>query len=216
MKKITLHIIVDPLCGWTYASVPLIIAAESTVGLTVEIHNGGMLTGHNVKPVSAAWREFAIKNDSIIAQKTGQLFGTNYTDGLLKMSGITLDSAPAITAILAAQELGISAGEMLSSVQHAYYAQGQNIMQLNVLTEVAAELGLNKRTFETHFNALEGDATAQHIAQSRGLLREINGEGFPSAAFEFDNCQWQHADIASFYGKTAQWSNYLRQSLALG
>ncbi|MEI8618277.1 hypothetical protein P4S63_17750 [Pseudoalteromonas sp. B193] len=82
MKNVTLHIIVDPLCGWTYGSVPLITAAENIDGLIVKVHSGGMLTGDNVKPVTPAWREFALKNDSVIAKKTGQVFGSNYTDGL--------------------------------------------------------------------------------------------------------------------------------------
>jgi len=104
MKNVTLHIIVDPLCGWTYGSVPLITAAENIDGLIVKVHSGGMLTGDNVKPVTPAWREFALKNDSVIAKKTGQVFGSNYTDGLLKTNDIILNSAPAITAILAAQK----------------------------------------------------------------------------------------------------------------
>ena len=215
MKNVTLHIIVDPLCGWTYGSVPLITAAENIDGLIVKVHSGGMLTGDNVKPVTPAWREFALKNDSVIAKKTGQVFGSNYTDGLLKTNDIILNSAPAITAILAAQKLGISGGEMLNSIQHAYYAQGKNIMQLHVLTDIALELGLNKALFETHFNALEGDATDQHIAQSRGLLHDIHGQGFPSAAFEFNTGKWQKADIAHYYGKTEQWVTYLQRSVGL-
>ncbi|WP_077340357.1 DsbA family protein [Pseudocolwellia agarivorans] len=213
MNKAKLHIVVDPLCGWTYGAGPLIEAANNIEDLTVKIHSGGMLTGNNRKKIHVDWREFALKNDKVIAERTGQVFGEQYTDGLLTDHSVVLDSSPASTAILAAEQLGFAAATMLNSIQKAYYQNGKNITQLQELVDIAVSNGLSRESFTQKFEQLKGEATSKYFDDSRILLQNINGRGFPSSAIEFDNNQWQELDIASYYGQTEAWQTQLASLL---
>ena len=48
-----LHYIFDPLCGWCYAAAPLVKAARSVPGVTLQWHGGGMLTGAHTRTITA-------------------------------------------------------------------------------------------------------------------------------------------------------------------
>lgn len=213
MNKAKLHIVVDPLCGWTYGAGPLIEAASNIENLTVKIHSGGMLTGNNRKKINADWREFALKNDKVIAESTGQVFGEKYTNGLLTDHSVVLDSSPASTAILVAEQLGLSTATMLNSIQKAYYQNGKNITKLQELVDIAISNGLSADSFTQQFERLKGEATSKYLDDSRALLQSINGRGFPSSAIEFDNDKWQEIDIARYYGQTEAWQTQLASLL---
>lgn len=61
MKKTTLHYIYDPLCGWCYAAAPLISAARTVDGLSIQAHAGGMWTGANVKRFTPELRAMVVR-----------------------------------------------------------------------------------------------------------------------------------------------------------
>src|SRR5256885_3464591 len=70
-----LHYIFDPLCGWCYAAAPLVKAARSVPGVTLQWHGGGMLTGAHTRTITADWRGHVMPHDQRIAEMTGQPFG---------------------------------------------------------------------------------------------------------------------------------------------
>jgi len=127
----TLHYIFDPLCGWCYGAAPLIDAAAGLPGVKVALHGGGMLAGANRREITPQWRDYVMPHDRRIASLSGQEFGPAYFDGLLRDIGAPLDSAPPITAILAAEALGGRGLEMAHRVQRAHYAEGRRISELS-------------------------------------------------------------------------------------
>ncbi|HCQ45679.1 MAG TPA: protein-disulfide isomerase, partial [Achromobacter sp.] len=116
----TLHYIFDPLCGWCYGAAPLVDAARDIAGLHVAPHGGGMMTGGNRQPVTDALRRYVMPHDERIAGLTGQVFGRDYFDGLLRDSGAVFDSEPPTTAILAAEQLDGRGLDLLKRLQHAH------------------------------------------------------------------------------------------------
>ena len=208
MNKASLHIVVDPLCGWTYAAAPLIELADAHEGLDVQIHCGGMITGERRRRITPEWREFVMGHDRRIAEVSHQPFGDNYFNGLLKNSGVLLDSEPPTTAILAAKTLGVSAAIMLNQSQKAWFLNGEDITQLSVLAKVACEAGVDESEFTIQFERLAGDKTQQFILNSRALLNRFGGQGFPSAALETSEGV-EPLNISRYYGDPQGWRTTL-------
>jgi putative protein-disulfide isomerase len=210
MPSPTLHYIYDPLCGWCYGAAPLVRAARDTV--RVQAHGGGMMAGASRRAVTTELRQFVMAHDRRIAQASGQPFGQGYFEGLLRDHGAVLDSAPPITAVLAADELAGAGLDMLVRLQQAHYVEGRRIAELAVLKELAAEVGLDVDAFGGAYDRLEGAATQAHIEQSRALLARIGGHGFPTFALEIDG-RFTIMDIGPHLGQPDAWRAWLTQQV---
>lgn len=208
----SLHYIYDPLCGWCYGAAPLLQAARGIDGLVIALHGGGMMTGGNRQPVTDALRRYVIPHDERIAGLTGQVFGPDYIDGLLRDSGAVFDSAPPTTAILAAQALDRRGLDMLQRLQRAHYIKGRRIADPAELRRLAEDIGLDGAAFQAAYDATVGDATDHHIAQSRALLERLRGSGFPTLALERDGA-FTVLDPGRYLGRPSQWQADLRARL---
>jgi putative protein-disulfide isomerase len=206
----TLHYIHDPLCGWCYGAAPLVRVARDS--LRVQAHGGGMMAGAARRAVTPELRQFVMTHDRRIAQATGQPFGQAYFDGLLRDTGAVLDSAPPITAMLAADELSGAGLDLLQRLQTAHYVEGRRIAELAVLEELAAELGLDVEAFGGAYQRLQGAATQAHIEQSRALLARVGAHGFPTVVLEREG-RLAILDIGSYLGQPDAWRSWLAQQV---
>lgn len=202
----TLHYIHDPLCGWCYGAAPLVKVARET--LPVVAHAGGMMAGAQRRPVTPELRAFVVSHDRRIAQATGQPFGSAYSDGLMCDARAVLDSAPPITAVLAADSLGQRGLDMLARLQKAHYVEGQRIADVPVLQTLAAGLGLDAAAFAEAYRRFEGAPTLAHIADSRALLNRVGGQGFPTFVLATEG-RWQRVDIGPYLGQPEAWRAWL-------
>ncbi len=206
-----LHYIYDPLCGWCYGAAPLVRAARQVI--TVVAHGGGMMTGSQRQTISPAFRNFVLPHDQRIAAATGQPFGAAYFDGLLREDGVALDSASPIAAVLAAGQLAGRELDLLARLQTAHYVEGRRICEPAVQAELAREIGLDAARFNAVRSQSAGLATEQHIAQSRALLAQVGGRGFPAFSLALDG-RYEVLDIANYLGKPAEWQQRLSQGMA--
>ncbi len=211
MSTTTLHYIHDPLCGWCYGAAPLVWVARDT--LRVLTHGGGMMAGAARRAVSPELRQFVMTHDRRIAQASGQPFGQAYFEGLLRDPGAVLDSAPPITAILAADELAGAGLDMLARLQMAHYVEGRRIAEFAVLEDLAAELGLGVEGFGSAYQRLQGSATQAHIEQSRALLARVGGHGFPTVVLEREG-RFTIVDVGNFVGQPDAWRSWLTQQVS--
>ena len=208
----TLHYIFDPMCGWCYAVAPLVDAARNVPGLQVAFHGGGMMTGANRRAITPQWREYVIPHDRRIAEMTGQPFSEGYFEGLLRDTGAVMDSEPPITAILAAESLRSGGGlDMVHRLQRAHYVEGRRIADAQVLKAVAAELGFDTEAFAAAVERLAGEATAQHIAESRQLLQRAGGQGFPTFVLTRADGSASRIEIGPWLGRTEDWKARLAE-----
>lgn len=191
----TLHYIYDPLCGWCYGAAPLLAALQAR-GLPIRLHAGGMMTGTRRQHVTPELRSYVLGHDERIARLTGQEFGAAYRDGLLNDTSAVFDSEPPITAILAAEALGGHGLVYLKALQIAHYRNGRKISEVAVLQAIAGELSLDQAAFTASFTELSGAATAAHIAESRKLLAQLGGQGFPTLALATE-AGWQVLDVGA-------------------
>lgn len=211
----TLHYIFDPLCGWCYGAAPLVEAARAIPGLNIALHGGGMMTGGNRQPVTDALRRYVMPHDERIAGLTGQPFGTDYFEGLLRDTGAVFDSEPPTTAILAAQALAARGLDLLRRMQHAHYVQGLRIADPAVLRELAVDIGLDADAFDAAYTKAHGAETAAHIAASRRLLAQVGGSGFPTLALE-RNGVYTLLEPSRHLGRPEQWKDHLQGRLQSG
>lgn len=171
-----------------------------------------MMTGANRRTITPQWREYVIPHDKRIAQLTGQPFGLNYFDQLLNDTGAVMDSAPPTTAVLAAQSLDGRGLDMLHRLQKAHYVEGRRIAERAVIDSLAAELHLPADAFAAAFDALSGDHTDRHIAQSRAWLQRLGGQGFPTLALEIGG-RVIPLDIGAWLGREQSWAEHLQGHL---
>lgn len=207
---LTLHYLYDPLCGWCYAAAPLVQAARELPGLQLQAHGGGMLTGANRRPVTPQWRDHVLPHDRRIAELTRQPFGEAYVEGLLRDTGAMLDSAPPITAVLAAQELAGRGLDMIERVQRAHYVEGRRIADPAVLQALAEELGLPAPAFAEATQRLTGAATQAHIDESRRWLARAQGSGFPTFAIQDTGGALEVLGTGHWLGRPAAWRVHLQ------
>jgi putative protein-disulfide isomerase len=210
-----LHYIFDPLCGWCYGAAPLVEAARGIAGLNIAPHGGGMMTGGNRQPVTDALRSYVMPHDERIAGLTGQRFGTDYFDGLLRDPAAMFDSEPPTTAILGAQALAGRGLDLLRRIQHAHYVQGQRVADAAVLRALAVDIGLDADAFDTAYAKAQGAETAAHIAASRRLLAQVGGTGFPTLALE-RNGVYTLLEPSRHLGRPEQWKDHLQARMQSG
>lgn len=207
MNHAVLHYIYDPLCGWCYGAAPLVRAARDV--LTVRGHGGGMMAGNRRQQVSAQLRDYVIPHDRRILQLTGQPFGDAYFDGLLRDQEAVFDSAPPITAVLAADAVAGRGLDLLARMQTAHYVEGRRIAESSVLIGLAAELGLDEERFAAAFYLMRGEHTQAHINDSLALLAQAGGSGFPTFAIERGG-RLQVLNISAYLGQPDAWREYLK------
>jgi putative protein-disulfide isomerase len=207
-----LHFIFDPFCGWCYGAAPLVEAARNLPGVTISLHGGGMMAGAGRQRVTAELRSFVLKHDQRIAALSGQTFGENYRTGLLNDTSAVFDSEPPTTAILAAEQLGGQGLDMLKRLQHAHFIEGQKIADRAVLHTLGEDIGLDPPEFQNAFASIEGEATRRHIAESRTLLGQVGGQGFPTFALVRDD-RTTLLDFSRFLGRPDAWQAWLAQNL---
>ncbi|MFP2513269.1 DsbA family protein [Buttiauxella agrestis] len=214
MTTHTLHYIFDPLCGWCYGVAPLVKAARAIKGISIDLHGGGMMVGNHRSTIDAQWRGHVIEHDARIAAMTGQPFGDAYINGLLLDTTAVMDSAPPTCAILAAQKLAGRGLDMLHLIQVAHYQHGKRVADLPVLEALALELGLSAPHFSAEMQAIDGEILNQHIAESRALLAQLGGRGFPTFALENNVGQLQVLDAGHYLGDVPAWQEMLLRSVA--
>lgn len=213
MTATKLHYIYDPLCGWCYGAAPLVQAAQKIPNLVLVLHGGGMMSGENRRQIDSQWRGYVMPHDLRIAQLTGQTFGDNYFNNLLNDTSAIMDSTPPIAAILAADKLAARGAEMLHRIQHAHYVEGRRIAEVPVLTELATEMGLDSDSFINAYSTALA-TSSQHIAESRTLLAQAHGHGFPTFALEELQGKIVPLPASEYYGNPSGWRDWLKSIMA--
>jgi predicted DsbA family dithiol-disulfide isomerase len=82
--------------------------------------------------------------------------------------------------------LGLAKGvqaELLSAVNQAYFAQGRQVFDRDVITEIAAEAGLDAGTVG---DVLDGEAYSEEVRQDELQARQLGISGVPFIAVDME------------------------------
>lgn len=207
----TLYLIVDPLCGWTYAAQPIFKQAQQIQNLNIQVFSGGMLAFHNKRIINKNWQKFVTPNDQRIADLSGMPFGDEYRK-MLSNIGQVLDSEPPAKAMIVAKKMKQSSLTMLAILQEAYFVKGLDICDGMVLSQLASAIGLEPYTFLNLYQKISEDEMAQHFNEAAQLLNQVQGQGYPSAIIEM-NGKVELVNINQFYDQPTSWQTALINKL---
>jgi len=115
------------------------------VDYPVEIVVGGLRPGPAAQELEDRMATFLRTHWVEIAERTGQPFDTAFLD---RRDGWMYDTEPAAIAVAAIRSLnGSRTLEFFTTIQRAFYAEGQDVTNLDVLAELAAAFDVDSEEF---------------------------------------------------------------------
>jgi putative protein-disulfide isomerase len=167
----------DPMCSWCWGFTPVIGAIEETYKdrLKFELTLGGLRPG-TTEPVTPKFREEILRHWHEVHRRTGQPFAF---DGAMP-EGFIYDTEPPSRAVVAVGELNPAAMlPYFKSVQHAFYAEKQDITKPETLATLAQRQDVESAQFLERFHSEDIKKKTQmhfHSTQQAGIT------GFPTVA----------------------------------
>ncbi|OAT24687.1 DsbA family protein [Proteus myxofaciens] len=207
----TLHYVYDPLCGWCYGIAPLIDIVNHDSSCPIKLHGGGLFTPARTVTGGQLWKDHVTPIDERISQLSGQLFSRQYQENLGNTE-MTLNSLLPISAIIVAEELENRGVELLKALQIAYYQDGLNISDKQMLLFIAHKLGFDITLFSSLFKQVNETQVAQHLQQTQQLMSQVNGRGFPTLFIE-ENQTYHLIPIEKYIGDENGWRQFIKEAL---
>ena len=133
-------------------------------------------------------RAYVQENWRAVEAGTGVSFNWDFWERCLPRRS----TYPACRAVLAAQ-LQDAGPAMFRAVQRAYYTEARNPSDLETLTSLAAELGLDAGRFERDIASPEIEAQLQRDFETR---RRLGVREFPTLLFESPACSGKKVPLA--------------------
>jgi putative protein-disulfide isomerase len=176
--------VADPMCSWCYGFVKpldeLLAQPGSAAPLQLALVMGGLrpftteaMAPERANELAGHWHH--------VAEASGQPFA-QAPNTALHLPGFVYDTEPASRATVTVRTHWPKlVWRYLKAVQHAFYAEGKNVVQPEVLADVAESLGIPRADFAKAFASQEmRDATLADFAQSQSW----GIRGFPALIAE--------------------------------
>ena len=174
----------DPMCSWCYGfAAPLdelLADPQGTAPLQLALVMGG-LRPFTAEPIAPARADELVGHWHHVAQASGQPF-VDAPNTAMHRPGFIYDTEPASRATVTVRSLWPQqVWRYFKAVQHAFYAEGRNVVEPAVLADVAEQLGLPRTEFANAFaSQAMRDATLQDFQQSQAW----GIRGFPTLVAE--------------------------------
>ena len=211
-----LHLIyiADPMCSWCYGFGPQLNALlDARPEARLDIVTGG-LRAYNTEVMDEAGKATILTHWKHVEQASGLPFSTS---GMAR-PGFIYDTEPACRAVVAARILGEDLPsrkilDVLHAIQYAFYAEGRDVTNLQVLAEVGATAladaggqrslaGPPMASIDSagFLNTLSAASTISETKQDFAQTQRWGIQGFPALVLVHD--ETLHL-ISSGYTKTA-------------
>lgn len=165
----------DPMCSWCYGFSPIVKKLkENYPEIDLQIVSGGFSPSSKQK-VDEEYREFLLFHWKNVEARSGQYF-----NHAMKFVSDTFcyDTEPSSRALTVMQTLVPGQDfEYLSLMQTAFYADGNDITDGDVLAQLATKLGANYDAFLVSFNS---DEMKLKTRQGFQFSRRLGVRGFPT------------------------------------
>jgi putative protein-disulfide isomerase len=177
MKPLDLVYFADPMCSWCYGFGPELTEVIEQESLhrpvKLDVIMGG-LRAYNTTPMEADAKRTTRAHWQQVQEKTGLRFDATALDA----EGFVYDTEPACRAVVTARHLNASVAlDLLHAIQRAFYAEGRDVTDRDVLVAVARESGLNAAAFEQGF---ESQAMKEATRDDFVLTQRVGVTGFPT------------------------------------
>lgn len=176
--------IADPMCSWCYAFGPeLTSLVNGLPGMPVSVVLGGLRAG-NEKPMDEELRSTLREHWNKVAERTG----LPISHANLEREGFVYNTEPACRAVAAVRELEPQASlSAFHAIQRAFYAEGKDVTQGNVLAEVvvaALSEGGVALDVPAFLAAWESDAVKAATQADFEQVKRWEVRGFPTLVLE--------------------------------
>lgn len=166
--------VADPLCSWCYGFGPeLAKLLERHPGTHLDVVMGG-LRPFNREPMSDPFRAMLREHWAHVHAASGLPF----SDTILARDDFLYDTEPPCRAVVTARHL--FAGMALSymnAVQVAFYRDGRDVTQPEVLADIAGESGFGRKAFLAQ---LESDTMREETKLDFATAQSVGATGFPT------------------------------------
>lgn len=180
LDKPILWYFADPMCSWCWGFAPVIKRIKEEFGerINISLNLGGLRPG-TTEPMTIELRDEILHHWHEVHRLTKQAF---QFEGAMP-EGFVYDTEPASRAVLSFDKL--KPGDSLayfSAIQSAFYTQGLNVTQTDILSNLAEGFDVEPKEFLTLFSSEElRSLTWEHFKRSR----QAGVQGFPTLI-------WQH------------------------
>jgi putative protein-disulfide isomerase len=153
---VNLIYVADPMCSWCYGFAKpmdaLLAEPGAAAPVRLELVMGG-LRPYTSEPISARMAEEIFGHWRHVHEATGQPFA-QAPHTALNQSGFVYDTEPASRATIAVRtHWPKQVWRYFKALQHAFYAEGMNVVHTEVLGGLAEQQGLPRAEFEAAFES---------------------------------------------------------------
>jgi len=178
----TLYYIHDPLCSWCWGFRPVWNEVQAALAGKVNIQYllGGLATDSN-DPMPESMQRSIRSTWQRIQQ---EIPGTEFNYDFWTVCQPRRSTYPSCRAVIACtlQRPDLQ-DEMILAIQHAYYLQGKNPSDTDVLIELAKDLGLDHEQFARDVNSSECIALFEN---ELAATKALHVSSFPSLILSAD------------------------------
>lgn len=176
----------DPMCSWCWGFAGIAKQLFDSLPDKITIHRllGG-LAADNAQPMPEEMQK-SIQENWLRIENT--IPGLRFNFDFWTLCQPRRSTYVACRAVIAARLQGYEYDEIMTTrIQQAYYEEARNPSDINVLVELAADIGLDWRRFE-------GDLSASHVQQMLAdeiqFSRDLHVDSFPSLVFKAADSVW--------------------------
>lgn len=167
----------DPMCSWCWGFAPQIESLANDY--PVEVVVGGLRPGPMAQPLEDRMAEFLERHWIEIGERTGQPFDTGF---LKRRDGWTYDTEPAAIAVTLFRVIDEAHTlDYFTDIQMAFYGEGRDVTDFEVLTELTDGYGVNRAEFAA---ALASDEAKKRAWEDFSRSRNWGISGFPTLVGE--------------------------------
>lgn len=162
----------DPMCSWCYGFGPeLTKLREELKGVPFSMIMGGLRDGE-------IFDEAKLKNHLGYWQAVHEATGLPFDATALSQEGFNYTTEPACRAVVTVRSLDKSKEyAMYSALQKAFYAEGSDVTQEDVLVEVAESVGVDKTLFA---EKLQSEGMYKAAQADKQKARTFGVSSFPT------------------------------------
>ena len=179
LDKPILWYFADPMCSWCWGFSPVITRLKKEFGdkLNISLNLGGLRPG-TTEAITPVLRDEILHHWHDVHHMTDQTF---QFDGAMP-EGFVYDTEPASRAVLCMGKLQPSDTlAYFSAIQSAFYTQGKDVTQQDVLTELTDLFSIDTEKFQALLNSEEmRTLTREHFKRSH----QAGVRGFPTLIWQ--------------------------------
>ena len=166
----------DPMCSWCYGFGPeLSKLLDRHPDTRLDLVMGG-LRPFNRERMTPQFREMLRGHWRHVAQASGLPF----SETVLDRDDFLYDTEPACRAVVTARDIDVSkAYAYMKAVQLAFYRDGRDVTQRDVLAQIAAESGYDDDAFRMAFDT---DHMREETQSDFATAKTLGVSGFPTLA----------------------------------